>query len=92
MPGIDASLSICMIGSLAEFIAFFASKCFACPQGGCCYTPIGPCLPSAIIALGLGIMATVFISRIFSETYPHHYRNLEDHSGEVLASKYGAVE
>lgn len=95
LPGIDAGLSICMVGSLAEFIAFFASGCFSCPdapRGGCCYTPIGPSLPPAIIALCLGIMATVFISQIFPDHHKHNHHNLEDHPGEVLTSKYGAVE
>ena len=94
LPGIDASLSICMVGSLTEFIAFFASGCFDCHNsGGCCYTPIGPSLPPAIIALGLGIMATVFISRIFPDHHKHHH-NLEDNSpsSQIPISKYNTIE
>lgn len=98
LPGIDAILSICMVGALAEFIVFFASGCFKCPdntRGGCCYTPIGPVLPAAIVGLVLGIAATVFISRILP-AHHHHGHQLVNHSSsdasQVAISQYGALE
>jgi hypothetical protein len=103
LPGIDASLAICIIGSMTEFIAFIASGCFNCPNdahGGCCYTPIGPVLPAVLIGIGLSVMATIFVSQLLPEPH-HHQQKLVEHQRIVNItddiylgenSKYGTLE